>query len=128
MADSTGTVPSVVRAGYLLAALGAAFAGAALFAPDLLRTLYSLLRSGGPEVAMEPAALLGAGLYGAFMVGWGLMAARVASGHSLRSAMTVGMVSWFVVDSSASLWFGFGWNALSNVGFLVVFVVLMQKR
>lgn len=128
MADSTGTVPSVVRAGYVLAAMGAVFAGAALFAPDLLRTLYSLARSSGPAVAMEPAALLGAGLYGAFMVGWGLMAARVASGHSLRSAMTVGAVSWFVVDSSASLWLGFGWNALSNVGFLVVFVLLTRKR
>ena len=117
---------AVARAGAALAVLGLGFVVAALLQPSLLEVAYALLNTASTTPSVERSALVGAGLYGAFMVGWGVTMVRAATGRTLTAAMRDGLLAWFVLDSVASLWLGFGWNALSNLGFLVVFVLLLR--
>ena len=46
----------------------------------------------------------------------------------MSRAAVIGAVVWFIVDSAASIALGFQWNALSNVGFLSMFLVLLPWR
>lgn len=60
------------------------------------------------------------------MVGWGVSMRRAATGRTLAAAMRDGLLAWFVLDRVASLWLGFGWKTLSNLGLLAVFVLLLR--
>ncbi len=77
---------------------------------------------GAPSSIEGVSARLFSAVTGGVMVGWGVTAWRLAGRASIISAFTAGVISWFVVDSTASILAG-GWgNAIGNTGFLLLFV------
>ncbi len=90
--------------------------------PSVLDTLYTIAATSGTPVAIGGSAQIGASVAGALMVGWGVMLALLARGYAPPTAAVISDVAWFVVDSAASLFLGFGWNALSNILFLLLFL------
>jgi len=120
--------PAVARtlryAGAATAALGVGFAAAAVWAPGVLEAAY---RAIGPQVHSEigPAARLGAGIYGGLMAGFGVTAYMVGRRASTTRAFALGLASWWVVDSAASVAIGYPLNALSNLGFLALFTPVL---
>jgi hypothetical protein len=118
--------PSVVAASRVLTVAGLGFVALAVAAPDLLATLYALIAHGDTVVDMTAGTRLGAALFGALTVGWGLTLERLGRGEGVVRAAVIGIVVWYLVDSAASIALGFGWNALSNTGFVVVVVGLLR--
>ncbi len=126
------TAPTPDRAltvlGALLVVTGAPLALLAVAAPDLLVTVYSIAATAGTPTDGGPAMRLGAAISGALTLGWGVLLGLLGRGLPLRSAALASAVAWYVLDSGASLVLGFGWNALSNTGFLAAFVLLLWPR
>lgn len=132
MTDSMS--PTVARnlkfAGAATAVLGVGFAAAAVWAPDLLDRLYRLA---GPaaEPGMNSAARFGAGIYGGLMAGWGVSLHLIGRRAPITRAVGWGLLTWWAVDSAASVATGYPLNALSNTGFLALFtpaLVAMARR
>lgn len=112
----------------LTMATGLAFVLLACFEPSVLLLLYERIASTASVADMLPASRFGAALFGALTVGWGFTLHRLSAGVHLSRAAVTGALVWFVIDSSASLWLGFGWNVVLNVGFLALFVLLLPWR
>lgn len=93
---------------------------ALLFVPEALEWLYALAGP-GMDTTMTPTGLAGVAIYGGLMVGWGLTMHLAGRGVHVAKAAAAGLVAWWVVDSGASIALGFPYNAVSNLGFLVVF-------
>ncbi len=126
-AARTASYPGVSRAGLFLILSGLAFVVLALALPDVLAAFYRLVAAPGTVTTMDASTRLGAGLFGALTFGWGVTLYQLAHGASLVRGMTAGMLAWFVVDSSASILLGYGWNTLSNAGFVVVLSLLLRS-
>jgi hypothetical protein len=108
-------------AGWFFVAVGLGLAVPALFAPSLLDSVYDVVRTGTPIAApLDASARFGAALAGALTLGWGWCIVMVGAGRPFATALRHGVLAWFVVDSAASLLLGFGGNAVSNLGFVLV--------
>jgi hypothetical protein len=127
-ATRTDDATRVARASWVLLVSGLGFTAAAVFAPAVLQAFYDLVATGGTVTLMEADARLGAALFGALTFGWGVTLQQLGRGARLVHATTVGALSWFVVDSAASVALGYGWNALSNLGFVVMILALLGRR
>jgi hypothetical protein len=123
----TARHPGAVQAGLVLVVSGTAFVLASLLAPHLLLRAYDLLAHGPTVTTMDAAARLGAALFGSLTMGWGMMMHQLGAGVALTRAATIGAITWFVVDSICSVALGYAWNALSNVGFLLVTLLLVRR-
>lgn len=117
---------ALTRASYVLLASGLLFAVEAVFAPELLRMFYDLVASGGTTTVMSPAARLGAALFGALTFGWGVTLRQIGGGDSVIKAARTGIIAWCVVDSAASMALGYAWNTVSNLGFVLVLLLLLR--
>lgn len=106
------------------AVFGVAFAGVAVLAPGALESLYRLLGPGTPT-EVGPAAQLATGIYGGLMAGWGTSFYLVGRGVSFGKAGAIGLATWYVVDSAASIAVGYPLNAVSNLAFLLPFAPFM---
>ncbi|MCC6623130.1 MAG: hypothetical protein IT385_17865 [Deltaproteobacteria bacterium] len=116
---------TLVVVGGATAALGVAFAAAAVVLPDALGKLYALAASPGVAPELEPAGRFGAGVYGGLMAGWGVTLALLGRDVGLVRAAAAGLVSWWAVDSVASIAIGFPGNALSNTVALAAFTPVL---
>ncbi|HRE91059.1 MAG TPA: hypothetical protein PK095_18195 [Myxococcota bacterium] len=94
-----------------------------LFVPEALEALYALAGP-GQDTRMTPTALIGVAIYAGLMVGWGLTLHLAGRGVHIAKAAAAGLVAWWIVDSGASIALGFPLNAVSNLGFLLVFTPL----
>ena len=86
----------------------------------------------GPAELSDSHHLVNA-ILGGVMVGWGVMIWLLVdrllpvAPRELKHILLVGLVAWFVVDSTGSIASG-GWpNAVLNVGFLGVFLVPLRR-
>jgi len=102
---------------------GVVLAGGALAATDgPARLVLTALQGPGPALFDAPLRF-SLGVMGAVSIGWSVMLhlvvkeaiARGAAGRSLWNAVTAGMVSWFVLDSTLSVLTGFGLNLIPNI-------------
>jgi hypothetical protein len=123
---STSWPAGVRRVGAFLMVAGLAFVLLALEAPNVLAMLYDLAASAGTVTDMGASTRFAVALFGALTVGWGVTLDQLGRGRDPVRACTVGMLAWFVVDSGASVVSGYGWNAVSNIGFAVIFLVLLH--
>jgi hypothetical protein len=73
--------------------------------------------------------LLFQGVLGGTMAGWGMAFLMVLLGSFRRGAkegwttIATSLATWFILDSSFSLWTGFWMNAVLNTVFLALFVI-----
>lgn len=114
----------------LLIAAGAwpPLAGPVVFLADLLIwPMDGLQRLELPETRVFMA------ISGGVMVGWGVtlwkLADHLLAEHlaAVRSITMTGLYSWFAVDSIGSIAAGVPLNALANVSFVVLFVLVFRQ-
>ena len=117
-------------------ATGLFFAVASTAATDgavrqLLDVVFFRLGDGPAELS-DSHHLVNA-ILGGVMVGWGVMIWLLVdqlvpvAPQQLKRILSVGLLCWFVVDSTGSIASG-GWpNAVLNVGFLGMFLVPLRK-
>lgn len=92
--------------------------------------VYAILGP-GVETRFDPAMRFNIGLLGAVTLGWAatLVALIWAAerlgprGGPAWSMLTVGVIGWYVIDSSISVETGFMLNAVSNTGFLIAYLI-----
>lgn len=111
---------------------GLVLAGAGLEATSgPARLAFAILGPGHPlPPVLDPTLRFSIGLMGAVTIGWGAtMLATVIAGNGtprLWRAITVGLVAWFVIDSTLSVATGFPLNAVSNTVLLVFYLIAMR--
>lgn len=119
----------VIGVGLILAA-GAwpPLAAPLVFLADLIIwPLDGLQTLGAPETRVFMA------ISGGVMVGWGVtlwkLAEHLTPEHlaSVRSITMTGLYSWFAVDSIGSIAAGVPLNALANLSFVVLFVLVFRQ-
>jgi hypothetical protein len=88
---------------------------------DLFLDLVFLPLDGAPSVTTKAERLL-FGILGGVTAGWGVVLWQLARGACMRQAALWGGISWFVIDSTASILAGGAMNALYNCAFLVLFL------
>jgi hypothetical protein len=82
----------------------------------------------GNPAALGPEAYALNGVLGGVMVGWGVLMWLLARGPiqagqtALARFMLIGIIAWFLVDSSASFAANIPGNVVLNVGFLLMFL------
>lgn len=112
-------------------AFGAVLAGGAFEATaGPVRFVYETLQ-GPAALTLDPAMRFTLGVLGAVSIGWGLtvlmvMLPAMALGASARAVwigITVGVASWFVIDSCLSVATGFGLNVVPNIALLVGYLI-----
>jgi len=118
---------ALVLSGGITGVLGLGFAAAAVVAPDLLLDLYRLVAAPGTSVDLGASARLATGIYGGLMAGWGALMFGLGRVVDVPRAAATGILTWYVVDSAASIATGFPWNALSNAAFLVPSLPLLMS-
>lgn len=100
-------------------------AGAILFADLIIWPL-----DGGVQLTTEVRWLCA--ILGGVMIGWGVIVlkliATVPDRAVVRSIVLAGVGTWFVVDSAGSLAAGVPLNVLSNLVFLLAFLVPWLPR
>lgn len=83
----------------------------------------------GKQTMADPSVRLFSAIGGGVMAGWGMaiwmVVTRLGSREPdlARELILVGLWTWFVVDSSGSILSGAHWNAVANVGFLLIFLI-----
>ena len=95
-----------------------------------VRLVLAMLR-GSSEALFDAPLRFSLALLGAVSIGWAVtlyfvIGAAIAlgdRGRPLWNAISAGMVSWFVIDSSLSIATGFGLNAVSNLALATMYVV-----
>ncbi|MCC0036593.1 MAG: hypothetical protein H6887_15180 [Hoeflea sp.] len=99
----------------------------ALLADLLIWPLDGLQRLELPETRVFMA------ISGGVMVGWGVtlwkLADHLLAEHlaAVRSITMTGLYSWFAVDSIGSIAAGVPLNAVANIGFVVLFVLVFRQ-
>ena len=114
---------------------GVVLAGGALAATDGAVRLVLALLHGPTEALYDPPLRFSLGVMGGVSIGWAVMLHFVvqeaivqgAAGRNLWNAITAGMVTWFVIDSTLSTVTGFGLNVVPNVGLLAMYVVGLMR-
>ncbi|MBU4433402.1 MAG: hypothetical protein KKC14_03195 [Alphaproteobacteria bacterium] len=108
---------------------GAVLSGGAFEATSTpVRLLLAGLR-GPAEAPLDPTLRFSLAVMGAVSIGWAVTLFLViraaialeARGRPLWTAMTVGLVSWFVIDSTLSVATGFGLNVVPNSVLLIFY-------
>ncbi|MBL8149722.1 MAG: hypothetical protein JNN15_07320 [Blastocatellia bacterium] len=129
-------LPSIWIVWLSVASLGVSFFGLFLvLAPTLSTNSFSLLVYAEPDrisrfgtEAVNYIQLTHA-VMGAVMFGWGVMMLLIVRTLFLRglpevwSILVVSLISWFVPDTTFSLWSGFWQNAVLNLLFMALFFV-----
>jgi hypothetical protein len=108
-------------AGWLYLAAGVAMAVASFFPPALVGALSLVL----PVTGADAGAGLLLGIAGGLTAGFGATMVGVSRGPDAvldagARALATGVVTWFAIDSAASLGHGAWPNALANVAFLAI--------
>lgn len=129
--DETAQMRGLKTAAGVLIGFGALTAvGAWAPASAPLRFLLDLVilpLGDGPDALSQETRLLAA-IIGGVIAGWGVMIWRLATGRSLAAAYTVGVISWFGIDSIASVLAGVPANVIGNIGFLALLLWLGRTR
>lgn len=119
---------------WLVIGFGCLFAGAGVPGLDAGAGRFYWLVSGGAVDASSfdaPGMRISVSLVGALMLGWGcaMLAVFRASGAdpAVWRGLSRAVLIWFVVDSALSMATGFPLNALSNTGFLLLFLLPALK-
>jgi len=108
-----------------------AVAGGALPATEAPFRLGLMLVNGGVPVELDPALRFVTGILGGVFLGWIVMMALAlrqaatlgAAGRPLWQAATVGMLTWYILDSTLSVLTGFALNVVPNSLALVTFLI-----
>lgn len=80
------------------------------------------------EMSLDlPVMRFAFGLQGALTIGWaitmfGMVRAAEAGGAPVWRSLTLGLLAWYVIDSSISVMTGFPLNAVSNSALVVTFL------
>ncbi len=115
---------------------GVVLAGGALPATDGAVRVVLALTHGPTEPLFDPPLRFSLGVMGGVSIGWAVMLHFVlqeairqgAAGRPLWNAISAGMITWFVIDSTLSVATGYGLNVVPNLGLLGMYVVgLMQS-
>jgi hypothetical protein len=110
---------------------GVVLAGGALEATSGPAALFLTLLKGPSPLVFDPTLRFCLGVMGGVSIGWAAMLYLVIvaatdlgeNGRPFWSAITAGMVSWFVIDSSLSVATGFGLNVVPNIALAGMYVV-----
>lgn len=104
-----------------------------VFLPDLTQWYFNSLIFARPDSPFDAAAtgyiVFSFGIIGSVIFGWGiglLMVVLVPLRRGERWAwwmLTGSVMSWFLLDSTYSVLMGYGANAVSNVAFVVLYVI-----
>ncbi|MBI5950629.1 MAG: hypothetical protein HY865_03130 [Chloroflexi bacterium] len=103
-----------------------------VMAPEPVSRMFGAILSSPVETFGETAnayLLLFQGVLGGTMAGWGMAFMLVLFGSFRRGSkegwMTIAasLATWFILDSSFSLWTGFWQNAALNAVFLLLFAI-----
>ena len=116
---------------FAICMFGVVLAGGAFEATSApVRLVLAMLR-GPSEALFDPPLRFSLAVLGAVSIGWAVtlyfvIGAAIAlgdRGRPLWNAISAGMVSWFVIDSSLSIATGFGLNAVANLALAAMYVV-----
>lgn len=114
---------------------GLALAGGGLPATDgPVRLILALLQGPGP-VQFDPTLRFSLGVMGGVSIGWAVMLflvlrqaiAQGPAGRPLWNAISAGMASWFIIDSTLSVATGFGLNVIPNIGLVGMYIVGLMR-
>lgn len=114
-------------------AFGAVLAGGAFEATEgPVRLVYQYLQGPG-ALTLDQTMRFTVGVMGAVSIGWGVtvllvMLAAMPLGDNARPiwvGITVGLGTWFVIDSFLSVATGFGLNVVPNVALLGGYLIAM---
>jgi hypothetical protein len=114
-----------------LGIFGLVLAGGAIEATSApVRLILSMLHRDG-AIAFDPALRFSLAVLGAVSFGWAVMLSLIIdaaidlgeAGRPLWNAITAGLVSWFVIDSTLSMVTGFGLNVVPNVMLAGMYVI-----
>jgi hypothetical protein len=108
---------------------GVVLAGGAFEATSAPVRLLLVGLQGPGEVQLDPTLRFSLAVMGAVSIGWAVTLFLVikaaialeARSRPLWAAMTVGVFSWFVIDSTLSVATGFGLNVVPNSILLILF-------
>lgn len=106
-----------------LLVFGAVLCGGAFEATSAPIRLFLTLLGGPGEAAFDPTLRFSLAVMGGVSIGWAVslhFTIRAAidlgeRGRPLWNAITAGLASWFVIDSSLSVATGFGLNVVPNL-------------
>jgi len=105
---------------------GAVLAGGAFEATSgPVRLVYEALQGRGP-LNFDPAMRFSLGVMGGISIGWAMtmllgIRAAIELGDRARPvwvALTLGLATWFVIDSTLSIATGFGMNVIPNIALI----------
>lgn len=99
-----------------------------------VRVVLALLH-GPTEALYDPPLRFSLGVMGGVSIGWAVMLYLVvqeairqgAAGRPLWNAITIGMITWFVIDSTLSCATGYGLNVIPNIGLLGMYAVGLMR-
>jgi hypothetical protein len=83
----------------------------------------------GAQTLSDPPTRLFSAIGGGVMAGWGctiwMIITRLGPRDPdlSRALILVGLWAWFIVDSTGSILSGAHWNAVANIGFLLIFLI-----
>ncbi|MEI6441345.1 MAG: hypothetical protein WCO83_14200 [Alphaproteobacteria bacterium] len=114
---------------------GVVLAGGALPATDGAVRVVLALTHGPTEPLFDPPLRFSLGVMGGVSIGWAVMLHFVlqeairqgAAGRPLWNAISAGMITWFVIDSTLSVATGYGLNVVPNIGLLGMYVVGLMR-
>lgn len=110
---------------------GAVLAGGAFEATSgPVRLVYEGLQGAGP-LNLDPAMRFTLAVMGGVSIGWAMtmllvILAAIELGDRARPiwvALTIGLATWFVVDSSLSVATGFALNVIPNIVLMATFMI-----
>lgn len=110
---------------------GAVLAGGAFEATSgPVRLVYEGLQGAGP-LNLDPAMRFSLAVMGGVSIGWAMtmllvILAAIELGDGARSiwvALTLGLATWFVIDSSLSVATGFALNVVPNIVLMATYLV-----
>jgi hypothetical protein len=116
---------------WVVIVFGLVLAGGGLDATDTVAEAAFAIVGGGAPLEWTPHLRFSVALMGAVTMGWGVTyLALFMAAHRLGAEAapvwrlaTIGMIVWFVIDSTLSVATGFWMNAVSNAGLAIGYLV-----
>lgn len=106
---------------------GCALIACTPFAGPALR-LFTMVQAGtDPALADAPFAHWLLGILGGIWAGWGATMMAVLSDRPMLQSMRIGLLTWFSLDSLASVINGAPLNVAVNLSFLVLGLVALRS-